>query len=169
MNVKKLQRFKSKAFRDAFVNANIDQGVAYQVKALRESRGWDQKTLAKKIGLKSQSAIARMEDPSYGKLSIASLKRLGKAFDVGLLIKFVPYSRMLTETEDLSPSALAAKSFTEEEKEIESMVTSLTGYRIYNGSISGNLRKDGVNSIATPYSTSEIALETDRQESMYVQ
>lgn len=134
MNEKKLKRFKRKAFRDAFVSANIDQGLAHQIRAIRESRGWDQKALATKIGLRSQSAIARMEDPSYGKLSIATLKRLGKAFDVALLVKFVPYSRLFLETHDLSTSALAVKAFDDEVDGLQSDIQKLNQYQIFTTS-----------------------------------
>ena len=114
MKTKKLDRLKDKDFRDAFVGAHIDQGLAFQIKSLRDDRGWTQGDLANRLGLKSQSSIARYEDPSYGKLSISKIKELGAVFDVGILVKFVPYSRFLGEVEDLSPSTLAAKSFESE-------------------------------------------------------
>lgn len=139
MNAKKLNRLKKKAYRDAYVGAQIDQGLAYQIKAIRESRGWDQKELARRIGLRSQSAVARMEDPSYGKLSISSLKKLGRAFDVGLLVKFVPFSRILTETEDLSPDALSVRSFEEEVQDLELFTAQVETYKIVGGVNSGPL------------------------------
>jgi transcriptional regulator with XRE-family HTH domain len=114
MNIKKLNRLKNKEYRDAFVGAHIDQGIAFQIKSIREQHGLTQEDLAKKLGLNSQSSIARYEDPSYGKLSITKIKELASAFDVAVIVKFVSYSRFLTEISDVSPIALRAKSFTQE-------------------------------------------------------
>lgn len=124
--MKKLNRLKKKAYRDAYINGQIDQGLAYQIKANREARGWDQKELARRIGLKSQSAVARLEDPSYGRLSLSSLKKIASAFDVGLLVKLVPFSRTLTETENLSTEALTVKSFDEELSNLETQTSIAT-------------------------------------------
>ncbi|MFZ2162504.1 MAG: helix-turn-helix transcriptional regulator [Sideroxyarcus sp.] len=115
----KLKRLKSKGFRDAYVKATIEQGIAYQIRALRTQRGLSQKELALKLGKTQQSAIARLEDPSYGKFSLSTLEELSAAFDVALLVKFVPYSRLLEETDDLSPAAISAESFEVEYPKIE--------------------------------------------------
>jgi transcriptional regulator with XRE-family HTH domain len=131
MNMQKLGKLKSKAYRHAYVASHIDQGMAFQIRALRESRGWDQKQLAAKIGLKSQSAIARVEDPSYGKLSISTIKKLAKAFDVGILVKFVPFSRVLTETANLSSVALAPVGFEEELPALETSIKVLSTIGAY--------------------------------------
>jgi transcriptional regulator with XRE-family HTH domain len=103
-----------KAFRDAFVRANVEHGIAHQVRTLRTDRDWSQRKLAGLIGVKGQSAVARLEDPSYGRYSMATLLKLAQAFDVALLVKFVPYSRLLKEVENLSPEALSAASFESE-------------------------------------------------------
>ncbi|KAF0240348.1 MAG: putative transcriptional regulator [bacterium] len=70
---------------------------------------------------KTQNTISRLEDPSYGKLTIKTLLELASSFDVALLIKFVPFSDFLNETQALSAEALSAKSFTEELRENETL------------------------------------------------
>lgn len=115
-------RLKKKEFRDAFVRSHLTQGLAYQIRDLRIQRGWTQKDMAEKLGLKGQSAVARIEDPSYGKLSIATLIKLSSVFDVALSVRFQSYGKFLIEREDLSPAALSAESFESEmTKIIESM------------------------------------------------
>lgn len=109
-----INRLKKKEFRDAFVVAHITQGLAYQIYELRTQRGWTQQELAGKLGLKRQSAVARMEDPSYGKLSISTLVKLSSVFDVALSIRFQSYSKFLIEVDDVSPAALRAESFEDE-------------------------------------------------------
>ena len=110
---KLILKLGNKKYRDAYVSAHVRNGISYQIRALREQRGWTQDKLGEEAR-KPQNAIARLEDPSYGKASIPTLLEIASAFDVALLIKFVPYSRLLDEVEDLSPAALSAESFTKE-------------------------------------------------------
>jgi transcriptional regulator with XRE-family HTH domain len=107
----KLERLRKKAFRDAYVRAHIEQGIAHQIRILRLAKNWSQQKLALQLGSKGQSMIARLEDPSYGRYSLNTLIKLASVFDVALLIKFVPYSRLLWETENPSPKALNVESF----------------------------------------------------------
>lgn len=108
---KRLSRLKSPAYRRAYVRAHATKGLAYQIRALREQRGWTQMELARRLGLSNQSAVARMEDPAYGKLSLESLLRLSDVFDVALLPRFVSFSKLIAETENLTPEALQVESF----------------------------------------------------------
>jgi transcriptional regulator with XRE-family HTH domain len=107
----KINRLRKKVFREAFVKAHLAQGLAHQIRILRNQRGWTQLELAEKLGLKGQSAVARMEDPSYGKLSIGTLIKLSNVFDVALSVKFESFGKFLLEHEDLSPEALKADNF----------------------------------------------------------
>jgi transcriptional regulator with XRE-family HTH domain len=132
MDIKKIERLKNKAYRDAYVGSHIDQGLAYQIKALRDQRNWTQEKLAKELGLKSQSAVVRYEDPSYGKLSLSKIKQLGSIFDVAVLIKFVPYSRFLSEIENTSAKAFHAINFESELPVLEEDCESPVNYRIWD-------------------------------------
>lgn len=107
----KINRLKKKAFRDAFVRSHLAHGLAHQIRTLRVQREWSQGELAKKLGLKGQSAIARMEDPSYGRLSMGTLLKLSSVFDVALSVRFTSFGKFLLEREDVSPLALSAESF----------------------------------------------------------
>jgi len=72
-----------------------------------------QADLARKIGSR-QSAVARLEDPTYGRQSLAVLHKVAKVFDVATWVEFVPFSTYLRRTSDLSPRALTPKSYREE-------------------------------------------------------
>lgn len=100
-------------FRKSYREESIKNHVAFQIKAMRESRGWSQADLANKMG-KHQSAIARIEDPDYGKLSIKTMLEVADAFDVSLSVQFVSFSEALDRTKNLSPAALNAVSFDDE-------------------------------------------------------
>lgn len=105
----------NKAFRIAFLAENIRNGLAFSIRAIRESQKMTQGQLAEKAK-KPASVISRLEDPNYGRYTIRTLLDLAAAFDVALLIKFVPYSRLISETKDLSPKALAALSYSQEKE-----------------------------------------------------
>jgi transcriptional regulator with XRE-family HTH domain len=108
-----VEELKNKKFRDAYVAEHVKTSVPIQIYILREQRYWNQTQLAERAKT-TQTVISRLEDPDYGRLSISSLLKLASAFDVALLVKFVPFTRLFEEFEDTSPEALLAKSFTEE-------------------------------------------------------
>jgi transcriptional regulator with XRE-family HTH domain len=112
----KLEKLRRPRYRNAYVKAHLSQGLAFQIRALRRSRGLTQGQLAKGLELGGQSAVARLEDPSYGRMSLQTLLKVGEFFDVALVTKFVPYSRFLREVEDVSEEALTVESFEEEDR-----------------------------------------------------
>jgi transcriptional regulator with XRE-family HTH domain len=94
--------------------------LAFQIRSLRDREEWSQGQLAEKVGM-NQNAISRLENPNYGKATITTLKRIAAAFDVGLVIRFVPFSQMVDWVsgtshidEGLSPDSLRVPSFDEE-------------------------------------------------------
>src|SRR5258708_3756206 len=79
---------------------------------MRTEREWSQAKAGEILG-KPQNVISRLESPAYGKLSIQTLMEIAQGFDVGLIIKFVPFSRFLNEYNDVSFGALSAPSPTD--------------------------------------------------------
>ncbi len=100
----------SKEYREAYVRETIWQGIAHQIRVMRESRNMTQRELAAVTG-KSQSNIARIEDPDYGKCTLKTLMEVADAFDVWLTVEFVPFSEGLKRSSDKSVEKLNAKSF----------------------------------------------------------
>lgn len=109
---KLIARLKDKEHRDAFVSADIDVGISFQIRAMREQRPWTQKELADHAG-KKQPWIAKLESP-YGGFSLQTLKELASVFDVGLLVRFVPISELVERELKLSPESLIPVSFEED-------------------------------------------------------
>lgn len=91
------QRMKNKEYRDAFTDAQIADAISSQIFHIRESRGWTQVDLAEKAGM-MQPAISRLER-SANSVSLNTLKKVASAFDVALLVRFVPFSRMVERLE----------------------------------------------------------------------
>jgi transcriptional regulator with XRE-family HTH domain len=96
--------------RHSYLAEGVKTWIARQVRSLREQRGWSQSDLSIKID-KPQSAISRIEDPDYGKMSLQTLFDLAKAFDVALIVKFVDYPTFLRETDDQKTASLHVESF----------------------------------------------------------
>jgi len=117
---KLISKLKNKEYRDAFLAELITTGIPFQIKILREQRNWTQKELGDRVNM-AQETISRLEDPNYGKLNLNTLKRLTSAFDVGLMVRFVPFSELVNWEINLSLESLEVSSFDEESyfKDIE--------------------------------------------------
>jgi len=89
-----LQSFRDSDYRHAFVNERVRASIALQIRALREARQMTQTKLGDAIGM-AQTWVSKLENPEYGKMTVATLLRLAEAFDTDLEIKFRPFSRTL--------------------------------------------------------------------------
>jgi transcriptional regulator with XRE-family HTH domain len=96
------------------MEAAVEQGIAWQIRVNRTQRGMSQADLGGKIG-STQSAISTAEDPCSGKPSLDTLIQIAQVFDCALQVRFIPYSRLAMESEDLSPEALYAAAYDEEQ------------------------------------------------------
>ena len=118
---KLVSKLKNKEYRDAFLAELITTGIPFQIRALREQRNLTQKQLGDQADM-AQESISRLEDPNYGKLNLKTLKRLASAFDVGLVVRFVPFSELVSWEINLSSESLGVLSF-EQESYFQDMAT----------------------------------------------
>lgn len=84
-----------------------------------------QEKAVEKLGM-NQNAISRLENPYYGKATLTTLKRIASAYDVGLLVEFVPFSRLIDRASGtphldpgLNPSTMQVPNFEAELPELE--------------------------------------------------
>ncbi len=103
------KKLKSKEYRDGFVAAYIQDTVPFQIRALREQRGWYQRDLARALDV-SQPAVAQYESPERA-LNLTTLQRVASAFDVALIVRFVPFSELARWAMGLSASSLGVEGF----------------------------------------------------------
>lgn len=103
--------------RNAYVHAEVVTALAHQIRSVRVQRGWSQLELAKKLGT-TQTAVSRLEDPSYGKFTLKTLLDLSKVFDAGLQVKFVSFMTLLSETYFVKTKTRQVSSFEEESKNV---------------------------------------------------
>ncbi len=105
--------------RLAFLESHIATHIAFQIRSNRKGRvidgkeSWTQKHLGKRAK-KKQSVISRLEQTSYGKLSVKTLLDLASAFGVGLQIRFIGFGELLDDRENASPTTLTVPSFDED-------------------------------------------------------
>lgn len=82
-------------YRRGFNRSQIGGGLAAQIFRLRKKSSLTQRRLADEIG-SSQSQVSAWET-SCDNATLASLYKLADAFDVGLIVKFAPFSEIARE------------------------------------------------------------------------
>ena len=111
-----LQSLSEPRYRQQFVEEEINVGIAFQIRSLRNRQKLTQVNLAKLLGVR-QSLVSTWENPNYGKYTLGTLKDLAKVFDVGLLVRFVPFGKLVDWTVNLTPDDIAPPNFSEEESD----------------------------------------------------
>lgn len=106
----KIARLRNKEYRDAFVASQINVGLPFQIRFLREQREWKQSQLADRTGM-LQPRISAIESPGGAKFTLETLRRLASAFDVALIVKFAPFSELVDQSADFNPDTFCVSSF----------------------------------------------------------
>jgi transcriptional regulator with XRE-family HTH domain len=104
---------KSREARREFISAEIDVTVPMQIYSMRKARKWTQKQLGDLAGM-AQARISLIERPGTGDLNLSTLKAIAAAFDVGLMVRFVPLSHMVEVTSGISSADMAPPSYSED-------------------------------------------------------
>jgi ribosome-binding protein aMBF1 (putative translation factor) len=101
---------KNKAAREQFVESELVNGIAHQIRVLRNQRGWSQSELAERLSTK-QNVVSRLEDPSYGRYSIKTLLELAAVFDVAFTAGFVSFGQLINDNWDTVEANFSVDSF----------------------------------------------------------
>ena len=108
---KSISRLSNKEYRDFFVESRVRNFIAYQIKALREQRELSQSEFGDLLGGKPQSAISRLEDPDYGRMTISTLLEIAAACDAALIVRIADYPDFLVSMSNVSPEALRVEAY----------------------------------------------------------
>lgn len=147
------KEFKDKEIAHIYVKEFLYENIATQIKVLREQRGWTQKELAEKVGMK-QSRISLLENPNYDKWTISTLTKLAETFDVGLYLSYENFSTIIERIDSFSRESLERKSRevdlddeTKKENKYReaSSYTILDGYGSSNAKMAPGISKAGTN------------------------
>jgi len=85
-----------KVYRHAYAAAHVGDFLAMQIHSMRLKKGWTQKELADRSG-NTQPQVSKFETSCNG-INLTSLQKVADAFDVALIVKFIPYSQLARET-----------------------------------------------------------------------
>lgn len=109
-------KFSKKSFRKAYLWDFTRRIIALQMRALRGKK--KQREIAAELGIK-QSWISKLEDTTYGTVNVRTLLQIASAFDVGLIVRFVPYSEFFEHSKKVFPKDLKVLSYEEEVAELK--------------------------------------------------
>jgi transcriptional regulator with XRE-family HTH domain len=113
------ESIKNPRYRHVFVQERVRSSIALQIRALREQRNrMTQKQLGELLDM-AQTWISKLENPEYGKMTVATLLRLAEVFDADLEIKIRPFSTTIHTLPTQGPEYFKVPSFSDEEPEIE--------------------------------------------------
>ncbi|MGA2902911.1 MAG: helix-turn-helix transcriptional regulator [Candidatus Korobacteraceae bacterium] len=114
-----LESLKEREFRQAFNLENVYAMICFQLRALREQRELSQAGLGRAAKM-AQERISILEDPNAKtKPTLNTLLRVADAFDVGLEVRFVPFSTVLDRSLHTNMRELEVPSFTDELPNLE--------------------------------------------------
>lgn len=102
-----------KEYRHAYAEESLNLSVATQIKVLREQREMKQGTLAEQAEM-TQSMISRYENVNYSSWSLNTLRKLAKALDVYLEVRFRSFREMVESVDNFNRDALRIPSFIED-------------------------------------------------------
>jgi transcriptional regulator with XRE-family HTH domain len=107
------QDFHDRDFRHVYADESLNTYIATQIKVLREQQELTQKDLATLTGM-AQPRIAVLEDMNYSSWSINTLRRLARAFDLRLSVRFEAFSSLIPELETFGRPALERAKFSDD-------------------------------------------------------
>ncbi|MFH1383021.1 MAG: helix-turn-helix transcriptional regulator [Chloroflexota bacterium] len=119
------ESLKDPEYRRQFIDEHVNVGIAFQIRSLRNRQRKKQSELAEMLHIR-QPLVSSWENPNYGNYSLNTLKDLAKVFDVGLLVRFVPFSSLVDWEVNLVPDMIAPPSFSEEQSQAASKSLNVT-------------------------------------------
>ena len=116
-----LESLRDREFRQAFNLENVYTTICFQLRALREQRELSQRELGRAVDPPmAQERISILEDPNAEtKPTLNTLLRLADSMDVGLEVRFVPFSTVLDRSVRTDFRELRVSSFVDELPELE--------------------------------------------------
>jgi len=133
-----LSSFKNRKYRHSFLKEHVRTSIALQTKALRDKYYGTQEALGVALG-KAQSWVSQLENPDYGKVTVATLLGLAEAFDVSLEIRFEPFSEFLQRVSAISQEYFEISKFYEEGLQEKTYVETRFSASISNLQVVGSL------------------------------
>jgi transcriptional regulator with XRE-family HTH domain len=156
-----LEKFSDKEYRDSFVQEFIFSRIPLKIRSMRDERVMSQAALGEKAGI-AQPWVSKLEDPSYGRLTLSTLLKIASAFDVALYVDFVPFSEILNRSCDLSEDGFTVPSFAQD---TELVATTPSDQSLGNAlNKSGSKDTGNLYEFETEFETMKAALMSKKQD-----
>jgi transcriptional regulator with XRE-family HTH domain len=97
-------------YRHSYDEDFLNTSIAVQIKTLRDERDLTQQQLAEKVGTK-QAGISRLENVNYSAWKMETLRKLARAFDVRLRVRFESFRTLLDDAQNFSEENLLVPEF----------------------------------------------------------
>jgi transcriptional regulator with XRE-family HTH domain len=97
--------FANKKYAHGYMESHAVSRLAAQIYALRIQRGWSQDQLAEYSGV-AQERISKIESADFDSLTMKTLQKFSRAFDVNLHIAFDSFSHGILDVANLSREQL---------------------------------------------------------------
>lgn len=101
--------FADKEYAHIYMESHAVSRLAAQIHALRIQRKWSQEQLAAYSGI-AQERISKIESADFDSLTMKTLQKFSRAFDVNLHVAFEPFSRGILDVANLNREQLEVKS-----------------------------------------------------------
>jgi len=124
------KKLRDREYRDAFFEHWSADEVADQIRRLRKRRKMRQVDVAKRSGIRHQSAVSRIEQSDYSAWNFATLLRIGHALDARVRIIFEPAEEVISSYERTEKKAAAISSV-------------IVARQASDEKVEANLREDG--------------------------
>lgn len=92
LNISLKKRFKDKDYAHSYMNSHVVSRIGAQIHTIRKQRDLTQSELATQSGI-SQEKISLYENAEFSSLTLKTLYKLAKAFDVNLEVRFNEFSK----------------------------------------------------------------------------
>lgn len=107
---------KDPDFAHAYFDEYLNTFIATQIKVIREEQRMTQGELAQAAGMK-QERISVLENVNYSSWTIATLRRIARAFGLRLRVSFETFSSGIPEVKNFTKEHLLRKTLSEEIEE----------------------------------------------------
>lgn len=102
------EAFANKEYAHSYLESHAVSRLAAQIHALRKQRDWSQEELSLKTGI-AQERISKIESANFDSLTMKTLQKFSRAFDVNLRVAFEPVTYGILDVANLNCDQLEVK------------------------------------------------------------
>lgn len=100
-----VEEFGDADFAHSYMQSHAISRIAAQIYSLRKQRDWSQSELSKRSGI-AQERISKIESADFESITLKTLQKFARAFDIDLRITFSSFSSGIIDVVKLDPKQL---------------------------------------------------------------